>query len=455
VLTDRFSDAIRTFTVRAAQARFSLRDIDLVLRRFDQDSSLVFGRRARRVAAGLEQLLYISPIELIEWVRALRERNGTKISSLVRSDLQSLIERLGIGRELLGAEPLELLIHEFVLTPDDGPEGSTFAAFQNGVHPIDLLATTTNLTKGELETLPVKDKSASHVSLEHGLLASSAFPFVFRPKRSWELFSDASAPDQYVDGGVMDNLPFDAIAKYLLEHSREGPARRFCARPQSPHLILATSLEPDVKELSLAETQELAADWPSLSSRIRKLRYNRKVRTFAGAQRDIRAIYQQYRKLLDGAEPLDIEVIAIRPRWLCGTFAFHPMLGFRQRKQAASIAHGCATTLATLALVAETEAGAKWCHDWGITTPDIDWNTVHHDKDAARDYGGTPPFELDPAVSRSGGVCWFRKESLCPFSRQGLRAKELAGRVPDAVIDALPRIYEQCGQWSSHQPRSD
>ena len=32
--------------------------------------------------------------------------------------------------------------------------------------------------------------------------------------------------------------------------------------------------------------------------------------------------------------PLEIEVLVVKPKWLCGTFAFHPMLGFRRELQA-------------------------------------------------------------------------------------------------------------------------
>jgi hypothetical protein len=51
--------------------------------------------------------------------------------------------------------------------------------------------------------------------LRQGLLASSAFPGVFRPRNSWEIFPTSSNQDQYVDGGVMDNLPFASVVAFL------------------------------------------------------------------------------------------------------------------------------------------------------------------------------------------------------------------------------------------------
>ena len=39
------------------------------------------------------------------------------------------------------------------------------------------------------------------VNLRDRLFASSAFPSVFRPRWEWEVFSESSGTDQFVDGG--------------------------------------------------------------------------------------------------------------------------------------------------------------------------------------------------------------------------------------------------------------
>src|SRR5438874_2546462 len=62
----------------------------------------------------------------------------------------------------------------------------------------------------------------------------------------------------------------------------------------------------------------------------------------------------------------------VKPKWLCGTYGFHPMLGFRRKMQAASIAHGCASTFATIAqLLRHPEHGA-WPAEWRIPQRTLD-----------------------------------------------------------------------------------
>jgi hypothetical protein len=73
-LTDRFADFVRRLTLRAADSEFAVRDADLLLRRYDEGSEARFDRTARRVVAGLERLLHLTPFELVELTRELRLR---------------------------------------------------------------------------------------------------------------------------------------------------------------------------------------------------------------------------------------------------------------------------------------------------------------------------------------------------------------------------------------------
>ena len=63
VLTDRFADLVRRFTIRAAATDVSLRDVDDFLRRYDAQDQKSFSDTARRVLAGMERLFYVSPFE--------------------------------------------------------------------------------------------------------------------------------------------------------------------------------------------------------------------------------------------------------------------------------------------------------------------------------------------------------------------------------------------------------
>ncbi len=458
ILTDRFADAVRHLTLRAAQSKFSPRDLDRVFRRYDADDAGESNRRVRRVLAGLERLLYVSPFELANWAWAARERNHAALWHLFQEDLQEFFERQGLGKEILGAEPLKFLIDEQVLSAgaggaDTGNEADkSFARFlHNPRDPerrIHLLAVMTNLTEGRLETLPPSPETADQWELREGLLASSAFPLVFRPRHSWEVSSVRSDLDQYVDGGVVDNLPLDAVVKFL---DKASLTRGVSRRPRAPHLLLAASLEPHLERLDPEDARETAGNWIDVLRRARKLAYNRKIESYAKAQRHFRKIFESPMANRPEFTPLDIEVVAIKPRWLCGTFAFHPMLGFRRKRQAESIAHGCATTLATLWLLGRHRPTDKWTDAWGFKVEDFDASTVEV-PDGEFDPAGSPPvLRPDRRSSRAPGGCWFREGTLCPFSEvEVARTASRGGGLPETLRRELPAIHAACGKWVTH-----
>jgi predicted acylesterase/phospholipase RssA len=442
VLTDRFADFIRVLTIRAANSRFSPREADRVFRIFDEAWPLAYERELRSVAAGLERLFYVSPFELLALVEAFRAQDLGEVNRLMRAALREWLSRMGVGNQILGAEPLALLIAEHVLsglpryTPDR-PGAVPFQAFlQDGIH---FLATTTNLTRGRLEILggddppPGPDRRAT---LLDGLLASSAFPAVFRPRWSWEIMPSARDNDQYIDGGVTDNLPLDAVAQFLHHASEVG---RLDPRPRQgsvPHLLICGSLEPRYRPLSTADQAELQFNWPALWTHARQLSYNSKLDAYAVFQRNLRAVVQAQKT--DGPLGLlDLEVLAVKPEWLCSTFAFHPMMGFRRRRQAASIAHGCASTLLELGARCATAQGSAWFDAWGIDRT--------HLPDAEASLREDP---YQPRRQVAEHECWFVPGLRCPFSAAAL--SELG--LPEATARELVSIYHACGKRETHRP---
>jgi hypothetical protein len=126
----------------------------------------------------------------------------------------------------------------------------------------------------------------------------------------------------------------------------------------------------------------------------------------------------------------------VKPEWLVGTFAFNPMLGFRRRLQAASIAHGCATTLVELRN--RQVQNPEWTKSWGIRD------------DLFPDSKGNSPEKLKPlartAEQRKQGKCWFRN-AICPFSPQAL--KEV--RASEITRAEVAEIYRLCGDKLTHE----
>jgi predicted acylesterase/phospholipase RssA len=443
ILTDRFYNFVRRFTLRGGASEFSPRDVDLLLRRYDEGPTGLATARARKTIAGLERLFYLSPFELHELIRNQRLQEYSELYRLVANNVQKLLDRNGASLEILGAEPLVLLLNEHLLRFHDKSPIPRFDLYakSHGFRNIHLLATVTNLTKGYLRTLGspyVGDREWP--VLHEGLLASSAFPGVFRPRNSWEIFPTSSDQDQYVDGGVMDNLPFASVVSFLDEASKAQLLTKrepiYVRRPPAPHLIVTGSLEPNCYPLGPKRTDQVRQCWALLKKRAAHIRYNRKIHDFEVAERDMHEIWQRTGlrpgERLD--EPLDIKVVAVKPEWLCGTFAFHPMLGFSRRRQAASIAHGCAGTLKKMhTLWHESPARDGKKYFWGMrrsVAQNVTNEIVRRDRP---------------------GNCWFSSDLICPFSEAALNELDSKfPKLPSATRLALALIYHECGKPETH-----
>jgi hypothetical protein len=129
--------------------------------------------------------------------------------------------------------------------------------------------------------------------------------------------------------------------------------------------------------------------------------------------------------------PLDLEVVCVKPQWLCGTFAFHPMLGFRREDQARSIAHGCKTTLEAMHALGSSKP--EWVNAWGIKPPD--------------------EFLTEPRMEhKTRGECWYRPGCRCPFSKQGIEDAAAPALAPNTKV-ALEHIYQLCAKRRTHARR--
>ena len=253
----------------------------------------------------------------------------------------------------------------------------------------------------------------------------------------------------------MDNLPLEAVIRYL-DHQAEE--KRLSPRPSSPqsgkpvpHLLFAASLEP--KLCPPGDTARVAGSWLALRARARQLGYNRKIDGFRAAQRRFRTVYEAMTSPAAGEwQPLDIEVVTVKPEWLCNTFGFHPMLGFRRRKQAQNIAHGCAMTFGTLYAVERQRP--DWFHAWGLKSlVDDSENSIEEQAVQILDEEQLnvrlfPRRRRSSGQSRSRGECWFRRGVLCPFSRE--RVQEDSD-VTEVLADELHKIYELCGEQETHR----
>jgi hypothetical protein len=137
-----------------------------------------------------------------------------------------------------------------------------------------------------------------------------------------------------------------------------------------------------------------------------------------------------------GDAAIDIEVVPIKPEWLCNTFGFHPMLGFRKERQKRSIAHGCASTLLSFARLGEQK-----CKGWNM-------------KEAlpkARCWADAFN-ELDRRGKPAQGKCWLRESHACPFVLDGKKpdGKRSPSSLPDFTRRELSDIWRVCPERETH-----
>jgi predicted acylesterase/phospholipase RssA len=382
-------------------------------------------------------VFYVSPFEVRDLACAFRMRRYDQVAKLLSAFAQEWLERGAVGLEVLGSEPLALLIREHVLDGTETGRSDPAAGFVEMIkgRGIQFIATATNLTRGRLDQLHIPPTcNEQKARLIEALLASSAFPAVFRPRWTWEVAPEANVVEQYIDGGVMDNLPLDAVARFLDEARR---VNKVAARPTIggnaiPHLLFTASLEVERPVLSDEATVYTAKRWLEAQRRAKELNYNNKIDGYAQTQRDLRTIWNADGRAQPGRfVPLDLEVVAVKPQWLCGTFAFHPMLGFRRADQARSIAHGCKTTLEAIHRLGRTNPA--WIAGWKIAAP-TQWSETANRENEAK------------------GECWYRSGCQCPFSRQGLANAGSPSLAPN-THDSVERIYHLCGKKKTHARR--
>jgi hypothetical protein len=239
---------------------------------------------------------------------------------------------------------------------------------------------------------------------------------------------------------------------------------RFERRPSVPHLILTATLEPEKADWSKRDDL-CKLSWTEIRARASQLRYNAKIDKFQLGQRDIRRILTQ--RASDGDPdvhapdiPLNLDVLAVKPQWLCGSFAFHPMLGFSRAKQTESIAHGCASTICAIAdhfapdnraHAVEPEELRNWAKGRGIALDQLPKRVNAENKGAL----GFGPVSLTEDEQEKG-YCWFRNADpktgsrpICPFHLKSAACSE-----GDEIGPELHKIYLACGRRCTHTSRS-
>jgi predicted acylesterase/phospholipase RssA len=270
------------------------------------------------------------------------------------------IDRLGIHDALIGSSLLE---RETRLVLGDVPQDvQPFLEHSR----IAFFATAVNLVT-EWITILGSQLNADRYDLIEALMASSAFPMAFAPRRGSALYPGVGRRDVfYGDGGMFDNLPFIPALEVLREvqmdrlQSTLGQGRwreELTRRRREPDLFL-------VGALNIRQTNDDAEDYDSLrriAERAVSLEDNEKI---YGMERACAGIDRQLGQLRREPEPEDASLpkeqeeflsgivnAAVMPVYpadadhLNGTYEFCAAMGMDRERIRRSIADGCFQTM--------------------------------------------------------------------------------------------------------------
>lgn len=278
------------------------------------------------------------------------------------------IDRLGIHDALIGSSLLEretrLVLGDVSQDVQPFLEHSRIAFF----------ATAVNLVT-EWITILGSQLSADRYDLIEALLASSAFPMAFAPRRASALYPGIGRRDVfYGDGGMFDNLPFipafEVLREVQIDHLQTtlGQGRwrnELVRRHREPDLFL-------VGALNIRQTEDEPNAYEALrkiAARAISLEDNEKIygmeRASAGVDRQLghlraeadpgdAALPKEQEEFLNGI--VNAAVMPVYPAdadHLNGTYEFCAAMGMDRDKIRRSIADGCFQTMLGVARAQE------------------------------------------------------------------------------------------------------
>jgi hypothetical protein len=282
------------------------------------------------------------------------------------------IERLGIQNALLGANLIEREMRR-LLVEDIPPSDHVDSALQPFLKDagIAFFGTTVNLVTESITTLGSELNRRSYDMME-GLLASSAFPAAFAPRRASALYPGVGRRDIfYGDGGMFDNLPAMSAFEILSEVQSDrlddalgqGNWRNeLIGRHRHPDLFIVGSLNKEQTTRADKDPRDVRTEpINELWKRAKRLADNEKIygleRTAQKVDRQLCQILpdciEQDKHIDTGGEGtrervlngiVNAAILPVFPRdteHLNGTFQFCKSLGLRKERVQRSIANGC------------------------------------------------------------------------------------------------------------------
>jgi predicted acylesterase/phospholipase RssA len=420
------------------------------------------------------------------------------ITQFFRSVRKYTIPRLGIQEAVIGTALLETEIRNLLGKEVNGGNGQPFLPREQGIpaenrRGIAFFATTTNLIEEWTALLgadlKMMDQAYDFVA---ALLASSAFPAAFPPKRESEIYPGIGRRDTFFgDGGVFDNLPFvpalSVLSRLQKNHGEERGHDNWLqdtiSRADHPDLFLVGALD--------AEQQPESGSFDGLRTiwnRASRLEQNEKIYGFQRASRrvhnqidrlagevkkrkagdlgDLEAALKPHRSFLEGV--VNHGVLAVFPadneEHLNGTFQFCSSVGMTRKRLQRSIAHGCFQTLLEIAKPNGKGSSVPLQRSLRALEESSRIPKIEVRGTAEDDEGRCPFFRSTARPYRDFGLDHGTGPSenmVCPFYLAGEQHKDQAAKQTDraeqqrqnTTADELTAIHDACRSDKLHRKR--
>jgi predicted acylesterase/phospholipase RssA len=374
-LTKTFKAAAKDLGIRARSEslRLSPNDLRKMVKRGSREDAGIAATGAPPALIDAISDLFLIPYRKTTVIAAdfVAGHFSKAIHAFLKQISTETIDRLGIYEAVLGANLIEREIRKLLkedIPADDAPLLDRIQPFLRDSE-IAFFATTVNLITERITTLGA-DLNCESYDVMEALLASSAFPAAFAPRRASALYPGTGRRDIfYGDGGMFDNLPalpaFEVLAEVQRDRLRptlgHGKWRdELERRYREPDLILVGSL-------NVRQNPGLGHEYGSMltaSARATSLADNEKIHGLERASIKIDKILKDVRRRPKGAHvtvPAKTEeflngivnaaVLPVYPSdelHLNGTFNFCASLGLDRDRVRRSIAGGCFQTMCTI-----------------------------------------------------------------------------------------------------------
>ena len=461
-LTQTLKSAARELGIRGRSIRLSPRRVRRMVRRGGRkDAGFAAIGAPPALVDAISDLLLIPHRQTLAIAASFVAGDVTgAVKTLITQLRTETIRRLQIEKALFGTALLE---HAAIDLLSNGGPADALGRQPFQRDRIAFYGTTTNLSTHSAVLLGGNGiHTNAPFQFIEAVLASSAFPAVFEPRRESRVFpGTGDAEVLFADGGMFDNLPFLPAIEILSRSQRAQREPGVTAlklvqcRIAKPDLLIVGALDP-----SPATDDDASGTYDSIEAVRRRagaLSHDVKIRSF---ERAAHRVYSQLLRL-DAAKPESLQTTSPSPvdgivnagvlpvfpasrEHLNGTFSFCASTGLKRTRINKSIADGCYQTLLAISR-AQVEAIAASAGRPPIEPEMLASRSVGALTDAGRIAAFRPSWAPDAEPSKCPYFVRDDQRFPCPFAPRTDRSRTDNRQMKGVFIECKDDVSHRGG----------